>query len=190
VCISNLEKWQRISQSTLAAVLSLLAATLLFPFQCSQAANSEYKWSKVDKHVDEMVSSMGSDRAIELLDNPAKEWPPQAALWKFNLLVRRGEVTRAGKMIPIIRRLDPALSPAESTALADYVIGKKEWQLARAILETFPKATPGAGHLFLEHLSKSESVSEVEKWLSAGGRAQNKYWKGERLKWRAGAGLP
>ena len=129
--------------------------------------------------------------SVNDLGEVIKSLPPSASigdvvelLRQLNLFVRAGHRHRAAQVIDRLPKDADASYKDTLSSAADFLIGRKEWDLARQFLEHAPQAEPGSGHDLIRNWAEKGDPSEIDRWLAARMEENFSYWLSERLRFR------
>jgi hypothetical protein len=85
----------------------------------------------------------------------------------FDVFARAGHRERALETINRLAVAPQSAPAAQLSNVADFLIGRDEWELARLFLERFPHAEPGWGYVFIKHWASDGNPNEIDRWLAA-----------------------
>jgi tetratricopeptide (TPR) repeat protein len=130
------------------------------------------------------------------LDNWAKtieKQPPSnntsELLQRLSVLLRAGHLKSAQSTLDALADAKPAWSKEEWSQIAERLIDREHWDLARHFLTRFPQAEPYNGRDLIAHWDENgSSPDEIDKWIVARSKANFEYWFRERLSYRGGKG--
>jgi tetratricopeptide (TPR) repeat protein len=107
---------------------------------------------------------------------------------QLDLRVRAGHRRRAAEVIDRLAEATDLPEKGTLSHLADFLIGREEWELSRQLLERLPQAEPGWGYVMIKRWAERGDPEEIDRWLAARAEQNAEYWFGERLRFRAGRG--
>lgn len=105
------------------------------------------------------------------------------SLQKLEQFVRTGD---DGKALQLIESLSKERSTTvqkyDLSQTADFLIGRKKWDLATRYIEVFPQSEPGWGYILIkqrveEAKGNQKKLDDIENWLKKRIPYNRKYWK-------------
>lgn len=116
------------------------------------------------------------------------------SLQKLEQFVRTGD---DGKALQYIEFLSKERSTAAKTydlsQTADFLIGRKKWELATRYLEVFPQSEPGWGYILIKQKLEDakgdqKKLDDIENWLKKRLPSNRVYWTGELHRFSSSCG--
>jgi tetratricopeptide (TPR) repeat protein len=160
----------------------MLALLLAFCTDLAAAAEPERaEWWSIDKEVaEELLTRDAGAWARELNREPATT--AGELMRHFSLFNRAGHLRQAERVIDAMS--DAKIENSQFSAMADFLIDRKDWPTARYFLERLPQSTPGWGYVLIKEWASTADAKQIDAWLVERGKANPHYWLPERLRFR------
>jgi len=133
-----------------------------------------------------------SDRAVSLAlrQRNVGEWARELAakpmpkttsgcFERLQVLALAGHAADARRVLDHLAELPPE-QQADLKALADFLIGRDDWLLAKYAHERLPHMEGGWTYILVRHLARTEEPDDVERWLKHQA-SRSRLWVGHRI---------
>lgn len=154
--------------------------------QAGQAESPD--WWAVDKAVVEQLFTENLGAVVRSLAAARRPSDATELMRRLSLFVRAGHRGRAAETIDRLATATPPLDKSQLRHIANFLIDREEWDLARRFLERLPQAEPGWGYVFIKHWTEQGNHQEIDRWLAARMKSNPAYWLRERLRFRTALG--
>ncbi len=166
----------------------IVALGILFAFTASalDAEQLEVEWWAVKRHVVEHAFHRDIGQwARELETRPLPDDLGQLAR-AYNVFVRAGHDESVRRAIDKLATMQNDTHVRLLSAMADDLIGRKDWDAALYYVKHVDRAQPGWGYVLIRHWAKEGDADEIDRFLAD--RESNDFWFRERLRFRHEAG--
>ncbi|MBS1952623.1 MAG: hypothetical protein JST89_00410 [Cyanobacteria bacterium SZAS-4] len=155
----------------------------------------EMEWYQIENKAANLLSAAQDKKALVLkLNQAAARNGLQDELILLDVLIRLGysaDATNAVRKFndgnrAKIAAADPARGRLLESA-ADFLIGKKEFSAATALVEKFPESTPAYGPQLVKYLAQTTGNAKTDDWLISLAKASpnEDYWLEQRIRWKS-----
>lgn len=142
-------------------------------------------WGRIDGAVETELDTRDLvDLAAGLLDTPPSTNTAEI-LRRLDISVRAGLTEDALAMVDALTSSRPAMEKHELLSVASYLIDRRDWAVARRVLERFPQVEHGGVPKMIEAwLNTGTAPEEIDRWLEARAVGNFPFWTLHRVKLR------
>jgi hypothetical protein len=153
------------------------------------AAEAPTNFQEADNAVFKALLNRDLDNWAKTIEKQPLSNNTSELLQRLSVLLRAGHLKSAQSTLDALADAKPAWSKEEWSQIAERLIDREHWDLARRFLMRFPQAEPYNGRDLIAHWDQNgSSPDEIDKWLVARSKANFEYWFRERLSYRGGKG--
>jgi tetratricopeptide (TPR) repeat protein len=158
-----------------------LAACLLASALAASRAEEPDFW-KAQQAVRRQVETRDIGSLASAPASEGDRLDPQQAMQRFILLFLAGHDEEAAAFLPVLQAQGEQLGVPNLSRMADELIRRERWDLARRYLEALPQSEPGWGYVFLNKWSEAVAQEEADRWLAERAAASPGFWSRERFR--------
>ena len=136
---------------------------------------------RAEQELNAQLSHHTSGELAAFLPAPVYPRDPYDAFRGFLILHRAGHEKSLIEFFSEFPALSPALSPSTLGDLANRLIGREQWALARRFMEINPQATPGWAYVFLRHWHEQDPAENIDRWIQDRMPGNPTFWTEQRF---------
>jgi tetratricopeptide (TPR) repeat protein len=124
-------------------------------------------WWTINRTVANQLSVNDLGEVIKSLPREAPIGDTVELMRQLNLFMRAGHRHRVAKVIERLPEGDDESYEKDLSSIADFLVERRELDLARRLLERFPHIQPYQGSSLIDLWAKNGAPAEIDRWLEA-----------------------
>src|SRR5215510_3621591 len=137
------------------------------PSSSSLPQEQKTDWLTINRTVANQLSVNDLGEVIKSLPREAPIGDTVELMRQLNLFMRAGHRHRVARVIERLPEGDDESYEKDLSSIADFLIERRELDLARRLLERFPHIQPHHGSDLIDLWEKNGDPAEIDRWLAA-----------------------